>query len=361
MRELLRSAATIVAFVFGLVGLTLILYVWQLPPFTSSIQTTDNAYVRGQVTVVSPQLGGYVADVAVQDYEVVKAGQLLVKIDDRIYLEKLEQAKAALAAQQAALANSEQQRLSNEAKVRLAEAQVKKAEAVLKAAEANWERIEPLVAKGISTQKEADQAKSALDEARAGLAQVQASLEVARQDLAATLVGRQSLEAGVHGAEAAVRLAEIDLQNTEVRAPQNGRLGEVGARVGQYVSAGTQLMALVPETIWVVANFKETQLAHMQVGQPVTFTVDALEHGELTGRIERFAPAASSEFSVLKTDNATGNFTKVAQRVPVRIAIDPGQEIASHLVPGMSVVVTVDTSVPGAEAHAGAKVQTSGS
>jgi len=361
MHKLLRSTATIVAVVVGLIGLTLVLYTWQLPPFTSAIQTTNNAYVRGQVTVVSPQLGGYVAEVAVQDYEVVKAGQLLVKIDDRIYVQKLEQAKATLAAQKAALANSEQQRLSNEAKIRLAEAQIEKAEAVLKAAEANWHRIEPLVSKGISTQKDSDQARSTLDEARAGLAQVQASLEVARQDLAATVVSRQSLEAAVQGAEAAVRLAEIDLQNTEIKAPQDGRLGEVGARVGQYVSVGTQLTALVPEKIWVVANFKETQLSHMQVGQPVTFTVDAFEHCALTGRIERFAPAASSEFSVLKTDNATGNFTKVVQRVPVRIAIDPDQELASHLAPGMSVVVTVDTDAPGAEAHAGVKANSAGS
>jgi multidrug resistance efflux pump len=139
-------------------------------------------------------------------------------------------------------------------------------------------------------------------------------------------------------------LAEIDLQNTRITAPEDGQLGEVGARLGQYVSAGTQLLTLVPERIWVVANFKETQLPGMSVGQPVTFTVDALNHAALNGRIERFSPAAGSEFSVIRTDNATGNFTKVAQRVPVRISIDPGQALADRLVPGMSVVVSVDTN-----------------
>ena len=143
-----------------------------------------------------------------------------------------------------------------------------------------------------------------------------------------------------------MRLAEIDLQNTRITAPRDGQLGEVGARVGQYVSVGTQLMALVPDRIWVVANFKETQLAGMRAGQPVTFTVDAFQHASLTGHIERFSPAAGSEFSVLKADNATGNFTKVAQRVPVRIAVDPGQNLTNRLAPGMSVVVSIDTTAP---------------
>jgi len=355
MPKFLRSTATIVAIVIGLIGLTLVLYVWRLPPFTSPVQTTDNAYVRGQVTIVSPQLSGYVAEVAVQDYQAVKAGQLLVKIDDRIYEQKLQQAQATLAAQKAALAGSEQKRRSDEARIRLSQAQVQGAEAALKAAQADWKREEPLAKRGATTQREADQARANFDEARAALSQAKASLEIARQDLAATLVNRESLVAAVQGAEAAVRLAEIDLQNTRIVAPQDGRVGEVGARIGQYVSAGTQLLALVPERIWAIANFKETQLAHMKVGQPVTFTVDALEHATLSGHIERFSPAAASEFSVIKTDNATGNFTKVVQRVPVRIAIDPDQELADRLVPGMSIVVSVDTEAPVAAKDAGAR------
>jgi multidrug resistance efflux pump len=344
MLKFLRSTATLVAVVIGVAGAALVIYAWRLPPFTSSVETTDNAYVRGQVTLISPQLTGYIAEVPVQDYQKVKAGQLLVRIDDRIYEQKLQLAKATLAVQKAALANSEQTRRSNEAKIKSSEAQVDSAQAALKAADASWERIEPLLSRGVTTQKEADQARANLDQAKAALSQAQAAVEVARQDLAATLVNRSSLEAAVQGAEAAVRLAEIDLQNTRIVAPQDGRLGEVGARVGQYVSAGTQLLAVVPERIWVVANFKETQLPGMKVGQPVTLNVDALEHASLSGRIERFSPAAGSEFSVLKADNATGNFTKVAQRVPVRIAVDPGQDLVERLAPGMSVVVSVDTA-----------------
>jgi multidrug resistance efflux pump len=270
-----------------------------------------------------------------------------VRIDDRIFQQKLEQAKATLAAQKAALANSEQTRRSSEAKIKSSEAQVDSTKAALKAADASWERIAPLLSRGVTTQKEADQARANLDQAKAALSQAQAAVEVARQDLAATLVNRSSLEAAVQGAEAAVHLAEIDLQNTRIVAPRDGRLGEIGARIGQYVSAGTQLLAVVPEKIWVVANFKETQLAGMKVGQPVTLKIDALEHASLSGHIERFSPAAGSEFSVLKADNATGNFTKVAQRVPVRIAIDPGQELTERLAPGMSVVVSVDTAIKG--------------
>lgn len=141
-----------------------------------------------------------------------------------------------------------------------------------------------------------------------------------------------------------IRLRGLGLRTLLTATEKAGQVGEVGARVGQYVSIGTQLMALVPDRVWVVANFKETQLAGMREGQAVTFTVDALQHTSLSGHIERFAPAAGSEFSVLKADNATGNFTKVAQRVPVRISVDPGQRLVDRLAPGMSVVVTADTS-----------------
>jgi len=346
MSKVFRSATTLVAVIIGIAGVLLVLYAWRLPPFTSTVETTDNAYVRGQVTIISPQLAGYVAQVLVQDYQHVTAGQVLVMIDDRIFEQRLEQARATLASQQAALANSEQQQNSAEARIKSSQAQVDSARAAMTAAEASWNRIEPLLARGVATQSQADQARAALDQAEASLHQAQAALEVSRQDLAATLVNRQSLEAAVQGAQAAVRLAEIDLQNTRIVAPEDGQLGEVGARIGQYVAAGTQLLTLVPDRIWVVANFKETQLPGMKAGQPVTFTVDALNHARLTGHIERFSPAAGSEFSIIRTDNATGNFTKVAQRIPVRISIDPGQPLAERLAPGMSVVVSVDTAAP---------------
>lgn len=344
MKQALRSPLTVLVVLAGIAGVLLVLYAWRLPPFASAVETTDNAYVRGQVTVLSPQLSGYVTAVAVQDYQRVAAGDLIVQLDDRAYQEKLKQAQATLASHEAALASSEQDRLSAEARILSSRAQLSSAQAALVAAEANAARMESLLTRGAAAASTAEQARSTLEQARGAVQQAEAALAVAQQDLQGIAVARHGLAAAVASAEAAVRLAEIDLQNTRVLAPEDGRLGEVGVRLGQYVSAGMQLGAIVPDRKWVVANFKETQLYGMAVGQPVRFTVDALRHAELTGRVEGFSPATGSEFSVIKADNATGNFTKVAQRLPVRIAIDPGQPLTAQLAPGMSVVVSIDTA-----------------
>jgi multidrug resistance efflux pump len=156
-------------------------------------------------------------------------------------------------------------------------------------------------------------------------------------------VGRGGLEAGVASARAALQLAEIDLSNTVIRAPRDGQLGEIGVRLGQYVTAGSQLLSLVPSTVWVVANYKEAQTARMAPGQLATFDVDALGGARLRGRVQQLAPAAGNEFAVIRPDNATGNFVKVPQRIAVRIAIDPGQPLAQRLRPGMSVEAHVRT------------------
>ncbi|MBB4000042.1 HlyD family secretion protein [Aureimonas pseudogalii] len=347
-----RSASTYVALAVGLAGVALILYAWRLPPFATSVETTNDAFVRGQVTVISPQLAGYVAEVPVQDYQSVEEGQLIARIDDRIFAQKVAQARATLAGQKAQLANSQQGRRSGEAKVAAAGAAVASAQSAFDTSEANYARIAPLARQGYVPGSDLDVATRTRDQAAAALDQSKASLEVSRQDLQTVIVARQSLEAAVEGAEAAVKLAEIDLANTRVTAPKAGRLGEIGVKLGQYVQAGTQLTSLVPSAVWVVANFKETQLPGMSIGQPVHFSVDALGGRQLTGRVERFAPATGSEFAVLKPDNATGNFTKVAQRIPVRIAIDPGQADIAELSPGMSVVVRLDTASAGTQASA---------
>ena len=338
------SRATLPALLIGLLGVLLALYTWRLPPFTSSVQTTDDAYIRGLVTVVSPQVAGYLVDIPVQDYAAVREGQLLARIDDRIFQQRLSQAQAQLAGAEASLANLDVQRRTKEASIEVAHAGIENAEAVLTKAQADQRRIAPLIEANIQSRAQGDTLRAALRQGEAGLAQAQASETVAQQSLAETLATRPGLEASVKNAEAAVRLAEIDLQNTRILAPRDGRLGEVGARLGQYVTAGTQITSVVPELRWVVANYKETQLAGMRAGQPVTFGVDALQGARLTGRVERFSPATGSEFSVIRADNATGNFTKVAQRLPVRIAIDAGQPLADRLAPGMSVVVTIDTA-----------------
>jgi multidrug resistance efflux pump len=342
MTQFFRSIATYIALAIGLAGVLIVLFVFNLPPFHGSIETTNDAYVRGQVTLISPQLAGYIVEVPRKDYQKVRQGDLIARIDDRIYVQKLEQAKATLARAEAGLANSEQTRKSNEAKIVSAKAAIESANASLTAARTSFERTQALLERNISTQSESEKNRAALDQAVAAVHQAEAAELVAEQDLNTTIVSRRSLEADVESARAAVALADIDLQNTRILAPQDGTLGEMAARIGQYVSVGTQIASLVPERIWVVANFKETQLAGMQAGQTVTFTVDALGHQTLSGRIERFAPATGSEFSVIKSDNATGNFTKIAQRIPVRIAIDPDQPLADRLVPGMSVVARID-------------------
>ena len=182
-----------------------------------------------------------------------------------------------------------------------------------------------------------------MQQAQAAVAEARAQKAVAEQGVKSTHVGKQGLQAAVAQAEAQAQLAQIDLDNTTIKAPQNGRLSEIGVKPGQLVNAGTQLMYLVPSHVWVVANFKETQTANIKVGQAATVRVDALGGAELRGKVERIAPAAGSEFSVIRPDNATGNFVKVAQRIAVRIQIDPNQELATRLSPGMSVEASVDT------------------
>lgn len=176
------------------------------------------------------------------------------------------------------------------------------------------------------------------------MAEAQAGAAISRENVTTAQVGRGSAVAGVENARAATELARINLQNTRILAPQAGRLGEVGVRVGQYVTPGTQLMSIVPDQVWIVANFKETQMAGIRVGQPATIRVDALNRAVIHGHVERLSPAAGSEFSVLRPENAVGNFTKIAQRIPVRIRLDPNQALVERLSPGMSVTVSVDTS-----------------
>ncbi len=340
-RGSLKSTIGFVALLLG--GVFLSLYAWGLWPFGSVVQATDNAYVRGQTTVIAPQVNGYVTQVLVRDFETVRAGQVLARVDDRIYRQRVEQALAQLSAQQANLANSRQSSRSSEATLGGQAAAVANARAQLVRAQADMARVDDLVREGSVSFRERDQTLAALRAAEAGVAQAQAQRSVAQEQVRTVEVGRGGLEAGVANARAAVRLAQIDLANTVIRAPQDGRLGEVGVRLGQYVTAGTQLMFLVPASVWVTANFKEAQTARMAAGQPATIRVDALDRAELRGRVERIAPAAANEFAVIRADNATGNFVKVAQRIPVRIAIDPNDPLFGRLRPGMSVEARVDT------------------
>ena len=337
----------------------LVLYVWRLPPFRTSVEMTENAYVRGSVTIVAPKVDGYIAEVLVQDFVSVRKGQVLVRLDSRIYEQKLEQAKGALASQEASLANLVQTRRVREsavdsagAQIVGAKAQIVNAQAQLLRARADMERVDALMANESLSARERDQTIAALRQTEAAMRQTEAAARIAsagraaaEQDLMSVASTRAALQGSVEAARAAVRLAEIDLENTRILAPRDGEVGEVGAKLGQYVTPGTQLMAVVPAQVWVVANFKEAQTSRMQQGQPARLRVDALGDAELRGTVERMSPATGSEFSVIKPDNATGNFTKIPQRLLVRIVVDPDQALAARLRPGMSVVTRVDTSV----------------
>ncbi len=325
-----------------ILGVLIILYAWQLWPFTSAIQSTENAYVRGQVTFISPQVSGYLTSVEVVDLQPVQKGQLLMTIDDRIYRQRVHQAQAQLAMKQAALSNNLQQRRSAEATIASNKAALENAKAQAQKGGFDLKRVENLAADGSLSVRERDAARAANAQAQAAVRQAEAQVAVAQQNLQTVIVNRASLEGDVASAQAALELAQIDLANTRIVAPDAGQLGQLSVRKGAYVTAGTRLTSVVPDHKWIIANMKETQLAAIRPGLPATFRVDALNGKRFSGHVEFISPAAGSEFSAISPDNATGNFVKIAQRIPVRIAIDA--EDMRELRPGMSVEVSIDTA-----------------
>ena len=260
-RNNIRVVSIFTAAAIGLVGVLVILYAWQLPPFTRHSQFTDNAYVRGQTTFISPQVSGYVTGVNVQDFNQVKKGQLLFQIDDRIYKQRVHQAQAQLAMKEAALKNNLQQRKSAEAVIARNDAALQNARAQNLKTQADLKRVQDLTADGSLSIRERDSARASAAQGSADIEQAKATLEMSRQDLQSTIVNRDALQADVANAKAALELAEIDLHNTQIIAPTDGQLGQVAVRLGAYVTAGTHLAPLVPPQHWVIANLKETQLA----------------------------------------------------------------------------------------------------
>ncbi len=338
------ARSVVVMIVVALLGIALILRAWHLWPFTSSVMVTDNAYVRGQITVLAPQVNGYVTEVLVKDFQHVKQGEPLLRIDDRIYAQKVAQAEATLDSARAALANSDQSQAQNRAQIGSARATLAAGQSELQRSRNELKRYEELAAQQLVSINDRDKFRTTQASAQASVQQSQAQIRIAEETLVSTQVARKGLEAQVESAQAQLELARIDLANTVIHAPRDGQISEASVRVGQYVAAGSQLLFLVPDTLWVVANYKEGQTWQMRIGQPVTFTVDAFQGQVLHGHVEQIAPATGSEFSVLRPDNATGNFTKVVQRLPIRISIDPDQELAARLRPGMSVVARVNTA-----------------
>ncbi len=327
-------------------GALLALYAWRLPPFGLDEVYTNNAYVRGNVTVVSPRVGGYVQKVLVKDFDEVKAGQPLVEIDPAPFRAKIAQAKAGIAAQQAALNKTSQDRVSALQAVAPARAALGNAQAQHSRAAREWQRIRGVSAEAMAPSSR-DAARAALRAAEAAVAQAKAQLAIAEQNVINAGVGREGAEAAIASAEAMLDLAQQDMAHTVVHSPDDGRLGEVAVKNGQLVGSGTQLMSVVPAARWVIANIKETDMKDVRIGQPVRVTVDALGGQSFAGRVAEISPATASEFSIIKADSGTGNFVKVAQRMAVKVTLDPDQQELKRLAPGMSVEVRVDTKQKG--------------
>lgn len=325
------------------IGVGLILYAWKLPPFTPSVQQTNNAFVKGQTTIISPQVSGYVTKVAVEDFAHVKAGDLLVKIDDRTFQQQLEQAQSNIEIAVTNRSSNAQDTGTNQAQIEAREADLYSAKVSVDSAREDVKRYQGLDAIGAVSKAEVAHMKAQLAKAEAAVQQAQANLQVAREAREKTSGSRSSLDANIKNAQAGAKQAQINLDNTVIRAPESGQLSQISVKEGQYVSAGTQLMYIVPKGIWIIANFKETQVANMGIGEPASIQVDALGGATFSGHVSNISPATGSEFSAGAANPATGNYIKIAQRVPVRIDLEPNQPNITKLRPGMSVSVDVDT------------------
>ena len=333
-------------------------------------QATDDAYVRGDLTPLSTKVAGIVQDVKVSDFQSVHKGDLLVQLEDADYQAQVAQATAAVEAAKAAIENNRRQRELQESRIERALAGIDQANAQIAAAQAGKEaaqadvvrtraertRQEALLQTHSTTQQRVEGAVADEERLSAQSASRDADLVQARTLLKSNQLGVEAerrtktvlesqelqLVADLHAKEAALRVANVNLGYTRISAPSDGTVGERQVRPGQLVSPGTQVISIVPPTKWVQANYRETQLTNMRVGDPVDLRVDEFPGQVIHGKVLEIAPASGSQFALLPADNATGNFTKVTQRVPVKIALDDS-ELASKLRPGLSVVATVRT------------------
>jgi len=308
------------------------------------IETTDDAYAGGNVTAISPHVAGFVAEIAVADNQYVHAGQLLARLDDRDYAAALAHAQAVAEARQAALRGLE-------AKYGLQQAVVRQAEADLaaKAAHATFTdqdaaRYRDLALTSYGSRQNAERSSAADREAQSAARAADAALAASRQQLNVLDADIAEARAAVAQAEADLRTARLNLGYTEIRAPIDGYIGNRAAQIGAYVGGGAYLLSVIPaRQLWVDANFKEDQLAHMAPGQPATVVADVRPGRVFHGHVLSLSPGTGAIFSVIPPENATGNFTKIVQRVPVRIALDAADARLGELRPGLSTTVSVDT------------------
>jgi len=307
-------------------------------------ESTDDAYVKADSTIIAPKVSGYLAEVLVQDNQAVTAGQPLARIDDRDYAVALDQAKANVQSAQADIANAQAAIEQQQAAIEQARATVTVDQANLVFAQQQFDRYTALAKTGNGTVQQAQQYTAGIQSATATLQRDQAAVTAAEKQLDVLRAQLGKAKAALAADQAAQHQAELNLGYTTITAPVAGTVGNRTLRVGQYVQAGTQLMAVVPlaET-YIVANFKETQLTDVHPGQPVDVSVDTFPDADIHGHVDSLSPASGQEFALLPPDNATGNFTKIVQRIPVKIVLNRDDPLAGQLRPGMSVVATIDT------------------
>ena len=330
------------ALLVGLLGVAAIVGggMWIVSPATSV--STDDAYVKADSSIIAPKVQGLIAAVLVRDNQRVVAGQPLIRIDPEDYEQALRAAQADVASAEAALAQQSAQEALASANVAAAAAAIRSSEAERVRAEADRRRYDALVASGSVSVSQADNIRAAALSADADADKSRAAYAASAQQQRATLQARGQLNAALAKVKAALLQAELNLAHTIIRAPEAGVVGDRQAQIGEYVQPGTELMTIVPmNTIYVAANFKETQTARMLAGQRASVEIDALPGHAFRGEVESFSPASGSEFSLLPFEPATGNFTRIVQRVPVRIRLYPGQPGSERLRPGLSADVTV--------------------
>lgn len=308
------------------------------------LQDTNNAYLQADAVAVAPRINGYVTEVLVKDNQWVKAGEPLLRIDPRTYRATLDQAEAVIAVREADIAAATAGVQGQQSSLLQARTQLTAATASLRFARSELARFTPLAASGADTHEHVESLRHDVERAQAQYDAARAQIQGVQSQIDASQAQLEQAQAGLKQAQADAAQARVAFEDTELRARIDGRIGNKTVQVGQFVAAGTRTMTVVPvASLYLSANFKETQVGLMRAGQPAEIKVDALPGTTLHGTVESISPGTGSQFALLPPQNATGNFTKVVQRVPVRIRVDAGAEARKVLVPGMSVEVTVDT------------------
>jgi len=333
----------VVVVAFGFVALATLQ--WDLWVGAAKLQATDDAYITADLTRLSTRVAGEVESVAVNDFQSVRKGDLLVQIDPADYLAQVDQADANVAGAQAALENLSNQIELQYATIAQAKAARMSAEALEVEAKQEQDRQQVLARTDAGTRQRLEQATAAYAKAQADVRASRALIAAQEHQLEVLQGTKKQRAAELEAAKAVLAAAKLKLGYTRIMAPFDGVVSQRKVQPGDYVNIGTNVINVVPlPNVYVIANYKETQLTHVKPGQPVEIVVDTFRSKILRGRVERISPASGSQFTLLPPDNATGNFTKVVQRIPVRIALDEGQLLLSRLLPGMSVVTNINTS-----------------